>query len=129
MPNGSSATPYPPLLRRLYGEVANGGGYSSNAGLLVDYIAWRDMEEPEVSGLDTRGRLVLRLRLLNVGVARLPRTSGKGDVLGPEHPAPTGPDLGSVVRVVAGWRIGHAQARGRLTSHVAYHSSTHCGRK
>jgi hypothetical protein len=51
--------PLPPLLRRLYSEVANGGfgpfggvegvdgGYTSGAGMLVDYLAWRDAEIPE----------------------------------------------------------------------------------
>ncbi len=51
--------PLPRLLRRLYREVANGGfgpfsgvegvegGYTSDAGMLTDYIQWRDEEIPE----------------------------------------------------------------------------------
>ncbi|MEU8608467.1 SMI1/KNR4 family protein [Actinoplanes sp. NPDC048791] len=51
--------PLPPLLRRLYLEVANGGfgpfggvegvedGYASEDGMLVDYVQWRDEEIPD----------------------------------------------------------------------------------
>ena len=51
--------PLPPLLRRLYAEVANGGfgpfggvegvdgGFASEAGMLADYTGWRDDELPE----------------------------------------------------------------------------------
>ncbi len=51
--------PLPPLLRRLYREVANGGfgpfggvdgvegGYASEAGMLVEYAQWRDEPLPD----------------------------------------------------------------------------------
>jgi hypothetical protein len=51
--------PLPPLLRRLYREVANGGfgpfggvegvegGYASEIGMLEDYVQWRDEEIPD----------------------------------------------------------------------------------
>jgi SMI1/KNR4 family protein SUKH-1 len=51
--------PLPPLLRRLYAEVANGGfgpfdgvegvegGHTDGPGMLADYIEWRDEEMPE----------------------------------------------------------------------------------
>jgi hypothetical protein len=51
--------PLPPLLRRLYAEVANGGfgpfsgvegvdgGHTDGVGMLTDYVEWRDEEMPE----------------------------------------------------------------------------------
>ncbi|MCY1136942.1 SMI1/KNR4 family protein [Actinoplanes sp. Pm04-4] len=55
--------PFPPLIRRLYGEVANGGfgpfggvegvggGHESagGAGMLAEYVEWRDTEIPDDS--------------------------------------------------------------------------------